>query len=234
MHSCLKMDDTILTPRVVREPLTMEGWLKKEHLNWESKCACHHLDLQVKHVHYSMKRWWECHSHCRCHEWLHSALQFTLLFLGWLSLICLLAFPFLYLPFVAVAFKSDPSCHNDGIQHLKHVIHHGLGYHICLCCDLPHYAQHLWIYWMHCFADLSLPWVENSLHQHMKTTIWQAHGSPKDIPALWQSANIKCSLKLIICDEFQGNHLTKNRIKLTQVCWHGYMCLCHAQIHKLF
>ena len=36
------------------------------------------------------------------------------------------------------------------------------------------------------------------------------------ISQLWQSAKQKYSLKLVINNEFQGNQLAENRIKLTQ------------------
>ena len=53
------------------------------------------------------------------------------------------------------------------------------------------------------------------------------------ISQLWQSAKQKYSLKLVINNEFQGNQLAENRIKLTQASWHD-CALYYVQIHNLF
>ncbi len=45
------------------------------------------------------------------------------------------------------------------------------------------------------------------------------------LPSKVQSKNV------IINDEFQGDQLAENEIKLTQVSWYG-CALFHAQIHK--
>ena len=66
-----------------------------------------------------------------------------------------------------------------------------------------------------CSADWSL------YISKQKNLIWIAHGSSEDIQALCQSAKQKCSLTLIIYEEFQRNPLSEYRITLTQVTWYG-------------